>query len=409
MPGHDTDAEPILPVVECDWPGVRTVVVPQHHEHPDDGQRLRLRYRVFAGPSPGAPTVIVVPGGPGTPLMDGAPTDAFALGAVPTAHARVVYVDARGSGCNTFPELAGPGAAFTVEAVARDLLAVAEAEALDHVTLYGASFGTAAATVAASLAEQRGHPHIDHMVLEGTLGQAFPSFESYLRPLQAEWERVEPTLDSAWREAFAAEPWDEQLYWTRAQWGAFVSAQLILGDLPGEGPLLRYWLRGLSAEDPSAQAYVGGFMAAASGELTPGTTFRQIACRELWDTWQMGRELRDGRLRAFGDDVCVDLPHLPFDVADFPTTGPVTYLHGSHDPTTTAAQLAHHAATRPRATRRTYEVPDASHAPLTLGFAGRDCAESFWLSILEGSPTPEEVIAECNAGGAPEVWVHDEG
>ncbi len=405
-PSSGGEAPIVEPLGGCDAPGVQTVLVDARRGDPEDGTQLRLRYRVWEGPTEDAPTVVVVPGGPGTAILEASPEAPYALGAAPIDRARVIFVEARGSGCNVFPAFDDPEAVYALEAVARDLLAVLDQERVEAVTIYGASFGTAVASVAASLAAEAGHPQVDHLVLEGTLGRSFLSFEDYIAPLRSEWDRVEALLDPAWRTAFATEPWDPTLYWSRAQWGAFISAQLILGDVPGEGPILRYWLRGLSAEDPGAQAYVAGFMAGAAEPTAPSSLFQQIGCREIWGRWQSGREIRDGALAVFGEDRCAGIPFSsPFDVAAYPVRVPTTHLHGPHDPTTTRAQVTHHLRAQRDADRRVVTVPDASHAPLTLGLAGRGCAEAFWTSILEGTPDLQEVEEDCNRGGLPAVEV----
>jgi pimeloyl-ACP methyl ester carboxylesterase len=391
---------PIASTVPCELEGVRTIEVPAVYGR-SGSSRLAYRYRVFPSERAGAPTVVVVPGGPGGDIMRHSPSDPLALGAIPRSHFNVIYTDARGSGCNSYPELPEAAAdVFRTEHLARDLLALVRHEGLDDYMLYGASYGSAQITVAAALAEQEGSGVPRRLVLEGPLGRAFDSFDAYAAAFGGEWERVEPLLPAEWTAALTHEPWPESLHWTREQWGSFVWAQLILGDLPGQGPILGFWLSGLSRRDPAAERFVATFMEGV-GYGEPGTLFRTIACRELWGGWQTAHEIRDGALRAIGDDLCTGIARdAPYDAAAWQSSVPITYFHGAHDPTTTTAQAEYLFATRERAAQQLVVVPDASHASMTLGLAGRGCAAAVWRALDEDPGRLGEVLRDC-AGGAP--------
>lgn len=393
----------VEPEGPCRVDGVRRIEVPAVHAQ-RDGAWLVLRYRVVRPAEAGAdvPTIVILPGGPGSPAMTLDPRAPFSLGA-PPAGARLIVVDARGSGCNRYPPLEAADAdVYRTEALARDVLAVLRAEGVDDAVVYAASYGSAQATVLASLAEAEGVP-LKRLVVEGALGEAFSGFDPYLEAFSAEWLRTKPLLPPAWVLAFDTEPWPELLQWSRTQWGAFIAQQLILGDYPGEGPILGYWLEGLSAEDEAAQVYVAGFMAAVEAEAPPGVLFRTLACRELWGAWRTGRAIQDGALVATGADVCRDGERRvdPFDARDWPHTVPIVAFHGPHDPTTTDAQLDAFLAAQPHTHRTVITVPPASHAPLTLGLAARGCAPGIWQALLTAPDSLTEVVSACAAG--PEV------
>ncbi|MBT9558174.1 MAG: alpha/beta hydrolase [Myxococcales bacterium] len=408
---------PEPPIIEsmatCDHEGVRSVVVPAHDG--DDAPRLRLHYRVSPAESPNAPTVVVIPGGPGQAIMHESPTRPFALGAVPYPAVSLLSLDVRGSGCNVYSDDAGPPEqVYSIDRAASDVASIVAAEGLTDYVLYGASFGTAVATAAAHELERRGLPAPKRLVLEGALGRAFPSFDAYFDAFEAEWRRVVPMLGPAWQTAFATEPWPELLFWTREQWGAFASAQLILGDYPGEGHLLDYWLDGLSAEDDAAQAYVAAFMHSvpdfrATAPITATERlFRTVACQELWGGWLPGRELRAGELHAVGEDLCASGLERPWDASRYPSQVPVVIFHGPYDPTTdteqaTAAYDAHAGASRAFVT-----VPDAAHAPLTLGLAARGCAPAVWAALVSAEPDLgallEETLSTCTTDAVSVTW-----
>ena len=224
-----SDAPPLLllplkSTVPCDLTGIRSVVVPFDEDDPG-GQTIELRYRVFPSSRVGAPTVVVVPGGPGGSIMRKDPKDSFALGAIPSDLFTVIYTDARGSGCNAYSDVSAPERGYTIRAVARDILAVVEAEKLKDYFVYAASFGTTAATVAVARAESVGVSVPRRLILEGAVGRAFATFDEYFLPFRAEWIRVKALLDPVWNAEFEKEPWSTTLFWSREQWGAFISAQ----------------------------------------------------------------------------------------------------------------------------------------------------------------------------------------
>ncbi len=330
--------------------------------------------------------VVVVPGGPGGDIMRSSARDAYPLGAVPSADFDVIYTDARGSGCNAVadadlaPETAD--AVFRAEEVGMDVAAVVRHAGLDDYILYGASFGTVAATIAAHALERDGGARPRALVLEGTVGRAFESFDAYFDAFRTEWARVEPMLAPVWRAELAKEPWSPTLKWSRDQWGLFVAQQLILGDIPGRGHSLVYWLDGLSKQTVAAQSYVAGFMAKAATPGTPSSLFRTIACRELWGSWRSGREIRGGALNATGEDLCGGAPKVePYDAARYLLASPVYYFQGPFDPTTTSSQAEHHFDAQVGAPRAFVTVPDAAHAPLTLGLRERGCSSAAWKAI----------------------------
>lgn len=393
--------------VACDYPGVRSVDAPATAD--PNGPRIRFRYRAFEA-SPTAPWVFVVPGGPGQSLIAEDASSNFALGAVPTAQFNIVYVDARGSGCNVFPDLGTlpDEDAYTIQRVASDVRAVIERESPDEYYLYGASFGTAVVTVAAHDLAQSAVPLPKSIVLEGVLGRAFASFDEYFAAFKSEWARVQLLIPSSWRQSLTAEPFADPNGYTRYQWGAFVSQQLILGDYPGYGHLLSYWLNGLTANDAAANAYVQNFMSSVPAGIPSqpsGGLFSTIACRELWGHWLPGRELSGAELNAVGADLCSGMPRNDYDSVDYLSTIPAVYFHGPFDPTTTTAQAQYHFDNHHGSVRDFITVPNTAHTPLTLGLAARGCAPQVWQAI-RGQQQLATVVASCAQSGETIDLVH---
>ncbi|MBI5514018.1 MAG: hypothetical protein HY909_09645 [Deltaproteobacteria bacterium] len=395
----DDAAPPREAVAPCALSGVRTVVVPAVYGAV--GPRLRLAYRVFEPTTPARATVVVLPGGPGQALMEQAPSDPDSLGAVPTSGVRVVYLDTRGSGCNRYRESDGdPAALYRAEWAARDVLSVVRAEGWRDYTLYGASFGTVTATVAAALAGEMAVAPPRAVVLEGVVGRGRGGFDAYFAPYAAEWERVRPGLPPPWPAELGREPFPDPSGYDRDQWGAFVFAQLILGEVPPQGHILGYYLRGLTARTPGVVAYVSRFMAGARAPVV-SPMFRAIACRELFGGWRSGRRIERGALVATGDDVCASLPpsHArPYDSAAFVIPSRTYYFLGAHDPATPLAEGRYH-FDHQRAPRELVTVPDASHGPLTYGLRGHGCASAVWEAILAGSSVAPP-LRSCAPGSA---------
>jgi hypothetical protein len=192
------------------------------------------------------------------------------------------------------------------------------------------------------------------------------------------------------------------LHWSRDQWGSFIAAQLILGEFPGRGPILGYWLKGLVSKDPTTVAYVSAFMAAV-GKNDVGPLFRAITCHELSSSWLYSRQILNGNLIATGGDVC-DGSGLaePYDSAHWQPTVPITYFHEPFDPTTTTEQARYHLDNHTVA-RQFVTVPGASHASLTLGLAGRGCAPAVWHALSRAADELGTALATCTKPGEPPI------
>ena len=141
------------------------------------------------------------------------------------------------------------------------------------------------------------------------------------------------------------------------------------------------------------------------GTGTPSTLFRTIACRELWGGWRDVREIRDGALHATGADLCQDQPKLvhAYDSADWDVGVPVTYFQGPYDVTTTVAQAQYHFDHHAQVPRQLVSVPEASHAPLTLGLAGRGCADAVWHKLEDAPDDLGTALSTCTQAPAPPI------
>lgn len=138
-------------------------------------------------------------------------------------------------------------------------------------------------------------------------------------------------------------------------------------------------------------------------EGEPSPLFRSIACHELWGNWRSGREISNGALSATGNDICDGLGKTdPYDSAAWQSQSDIVYFQGPYDPTTTVAHVEYHFAEHPSVHRDLVTVPGASHAPLTLGLAGRGCSREVWLAIL-GDGALGDALTGCAGPGEEPV------
>jgi pimeloyl-ACP methyl ester carboxylesterase len=361
-------------------PGVE---VPYHYNDPTS-KKFIYRYRWIPAADPRATTILVLPGGPGQSIMNDDPARPFALGAIPHQRFHLIYTDPRGSGYNQ-RGLAGedlPPSAFQTPFLARDVLEIIKKRGLTNYILYGASYGTVQATVVAKLAEELGIPPPKAVVLEGIVGKSFESFDVYFSEYQKEWERIKPQLPNVWRTALTA---NVLPHYSSEQWGAFISSKIILGAIPGYGPLLKYYLERISLQDPRILAEVDAFMKSVPG-ATPLKNFELLACEELWGGWKPERRLEKGKLVAAGRDLCQGKGlSRPYDSKNWLLSVPIFYFQGPYDPTTTPQQAQYHFEHQTASARRYFTtVAEASHAPMTMGFkslSGPSCAEEVWKAI----------------------------
>ncbi|HKS07312.1 MAG TPA: alpha/beta fold hydrolase [Gemmatimonadaceae bacterium] len=386
----------------CAGPQIQSVRATQRYDRVD-GPSFDFKYRYIPSRADSlrAPTIIVLPGGPGQAGIPN-PEGAFPLGAIPADYNRI-YTDPRGAGCNAAVAQTD-STALRTDFLARDVLAIIRARGLTRYVIYGASYGTVLATTTAHAIEQDGLPKPIAVVLEGIVGHAFPSFASYMQQFTDEWDRVRAGLPGDWSTRVAATP--PPMGYSAEAWGSFAFATIILGDIPDApigGPYIHYLLgvldrnaaaKGqgapLSTGDSTAMRYIDSRMAVFGS----GVLFRAIGCTELWGDWRTGRVIRDGRLEAYGDNVCPPGGKTrAFDARAHPITSPIYYFQGPHDPASGLAGAKYHFDVQTRAARTFVLVDGASHAPLTGGL--KSCAAIIWTEIVAARPLDTSNLATC--------------
>jgi pimeloyl-ACP methyl ester carboxylesterase len=218
--------------------GVQTVSVPLYPERPDSPS-FPLAYKLFRSPDSNAPTIIVIPGGPGDTLLDHSPAETYPYGALTTEHFNILYTDPRGLGCNEPAGADFPADAYRTEYLANDVTQIIRELKLDHYFIYGASFGTVVATYAARRTVEVGLNAPRAVILEGTLGRGFKGrFDEYISGFTHEWDRVKKLISNAISSRLATNPLP--FGYSGEVWGQYVFKKMITGEQPGYGPLIQY-------------------------------------------------------------------------------------------------------------------------------------------------------------------------
>lgn len=373
----------------------------QRPYYPDrpNSERFVYSFRLSRDANPDAPYVIYLPGGPGNTSME---SSRFGI----PAGAHVVTTDPRGVGCNAFVRRDVSDEALQTRYLASDILAVVSYLQPKQYILYGQSYGTVLAIVAAHMAEEVGQ-HPAGVVLEGILGRAITPEDDVTA---AFWSRAKSRLSPEVREQFNAEKLP--LGFSGEAWGSFISL-IFNGGIQPVVSLLEF----LSPNAPTGHRQILKNMVAAiatadaSDTKTPADVlFRAIACRELQ---QQGRKyiLERGELKLVGENVCEGktLDHR-FDSARYQILAPIYYFEGEEDRATPLAMARYHFDNQRKAPKFFVTIPEIGHmSPITsLG----DCKDLVWNSILSGDtkqvapaiatcktmPTLDSVQPESNSG-----------
>src|SRR5258708_40258619 len=97
----------------------------------------------------------------------------------------------RGAGCTVGP----PASPFSTDTLARDILTIIKSVHVTDYTIFGASFGTAEATVLEQLIEaDPSIPRPRALVLEGCIGHAWNGYQDYFQGFATEWDRVKASV-----------------------------------------------------------------------------------------------------------------------------------------------------------------------------------------------------------------------
>lgn len=349
----------------------------------DTGKSVNVPYKFFyRHPVAGKPTVVVVPGGPGSPSIY---TDdkRESLKDIPNEFG-LILTDPLFAGQNSSFMLALPNGseknfrnAVSSEQVAADIEMAIKAVAPTKTIIYAQSYGTVPGTILASHLP----PENTTLILDGTWSRAFSQKEyndGFLKQWKMESERLGPEKMRRFAAAVKEfeSPYHSSMFADRVtptRVGDAIQISIMLGKLesllsdPSEFWILTY----SDAFDHSPNFF---------GDL--------IGCREMTPDGVSGSEfIFDGELKSVEGSECVTilkgLPLRLYDAQKYPVKSAIIYLSGESDAATPAWMVKDHAAREPMARKYFVSVPNGSHISLERDLV--KCAGDFWHG-LESSP-----------------------
>lgn len=363
---------------------IRSVTVPWNPTKPNSPKfSYRFKYEIV---NPLAPTVVVIPGGPGQTSIS-TTTGQWGLGAIPTGYNKI-YTDPRSLGCNYAIESNVLAQYLKTEYVVNDIFLALKSINLKNYIIYGASYGTVVATQLVSKIESEKFELPTALVLEGAVGKKFDNFDSYFYFFQYEWDNIFRKLPPHWKNYFQSGK--NEVAFSKHDWGSLIASDMIIGDIPENpinGHLLFYHLNLLELYfskkiTAKEQPFLPSLFSKLKETQFPNLFFRMIGCGELWGDWYFGRSLENGRLVRVGKNVCEGIDYKnPYDSSKFliPAAVPVYYFQGSNDPATPLNTALYHFAVQGKTNRQFFTVNGAAHSPLTSSL--RSCADEIWSSI----------------------------
>lgn len=373
----------------CRGDTVRTVAV-------ETGGRLfAYRYAYRPAEDPDMPVVFNIPGGPGQGSIGMPLSVPYEFG--------IVRTDPLGAGCNANAALSAD--ALDSEALAAAVLAVVRDLHPRRYVLYGASYGTVVATIAASKARDAGLPDPVAVVLEAVIGRAYRPEESQ-QGFLAGWTRLKKRLPPGAVRVLSQDP--PPLGVAPEIWGGWIQQLLLYGASPGGGD--GFAVDALSKLDPAAPEEGRQLVLdmlrqfAQPADAAHVALYRSIVCREI-DGATRGQQtdvaLRGGELVPLDPGFCGGSSMTrPFDAARYPVSAPIFYFSGGEDPATPEFQTRCHYESQRSAAKTWVSVPTGGHLSLTDNLM--DCQDALWKDIAAtgGSRFPA-LLRTCGVRPAP--------
>lgn len=353
-------------------------------------------FQLRSGTSPGAGTIIYIPGGPGELSI-------YPPGENVTSERSVIHTDPRGIGCNKIDVTDAYDSFITSENIAGDIVAIVDYLQLDHFVVYGTSYGTEVATIAAHMLDG-----IDRtptaVVLEGILGKAFTGDRDPRTSFIQMWDQVRSGL-SVEMQSELAKP---SPYGVDGEhWAAWLPQQLSIrkfnmGDdgFGGSGwvNFPEFWLTKIN--DRAMSDFVKAMIGEAKiydFDQYQAKLYKQIVCDELVPGGhEADFDFINGALVSKADETCsgIGLNH-PYDSARYNIKAPTFYFEGELDPSTPNWQAEYHRSEKKNAKRYFVSVLGNGHASLSIGLD--DCKEKIWPAIMMADGTRfRDALKSCS-------------
>jgi pimeloyl-ACP methyl ester carboxylesterase len=340
-------------------------------------------------PSPGQPTVIFLPGGPGqTSITNGLDT---------LKKYNVIYTDPRGVGCNQNEFESWSDDFYDSRYLASDILSIIENEKLIDYVIYGQSYGTLLATIIASKIEQTHTiPRPQLLFLEGIMGRASQGDEWEIE-YSKQWNNLKTRLPLDIQQKINADAWPIKL--TPEGLGEGISGFLSLG----KGMIDALLIGLFTTQNPTELEGIAKLFQHKPSEIPPSflKLHRNISCREFSNSQSRPnepRQLLHGQLIAGKKTYCDGIAYSrQFDAGKWPTTVPLYYFVGENDPNTPVWQAEYHFNHQPLSPKNLIVVQDgAGHAPLTVNLSMDGCGKKILDSVvLNKGDDFEDALQEC--------------
>lgn len=366
--------------------------------------RYRFRYRKPSAPE--MPTIVQIPGGPGSASI-GNDTSSW----VPEEYG-LLQTDPRGVGCNRVM-VSNPEELFQSEIFAGDIVTAIDYLELDNYLVFGHSYGTLLGSRVAHEIEARGIDGPVAVILSGVLGRAFGDEEHPGQSGIDLWERLQIQLPSDVLETLSG---PRPLGLSPEEWGAFFMGLLPSGLKDGKHPVVITLLEmseefaaenGTTVEEGKEGIVEFVLLVADSfQEFTDSTNHMQpyVSCREITT-----KTPADNVDAIFVDGALVPNPDTglcsglslsnPFDIVDFSYSAPTFYFIGENDSATPTWQGQYHFDNNSKSPRTMLMVPEGGHSPLRGDLDL--CSLDLIVAIAEGTTDIEEALFLCD----PEVVI----
>ena len=382
----------------CDSATVRTISRPIDPDDAVAATTFQYSYEYVAPSADGAPTVVYIPGGPGQAAIGEAADWADRL---PVGYG-LVLTDPRGVGCNEAASGAYGESFYKSRFVADDVLAAVKDLGLSNYLLYGISYGTEVATIAASKADAAKMPP-KALVLEGVLGRAMNDDEA------------DATYSSLWDAKLAAQPEvaaafaksDLPLGYTAPQWLTVIRSALMLGEMSTKnGPTdpLDLVTESAVSTDAGKQKWARSVidqLVHSNDDINESdaasTFYAYIACREVFEDL-VETTLVGGHMVRGSENYCLDagltFTAEKFDSAAWQVKAPIYYFVGENDPATPSALAKYHFDHQTSAaSKELIFIGKGGHNPLELSLP--DCMVDVWGALGAAQSLADSLSSKC--------------
>lgn len=374
---------------------VRTLPMPIDHNNP--AETFDYRYQYMTAQTSAQTTVVHLPGGPGQGYM-GADRDSY------PAQFNHILIDPRTLGCNYQSSSVIANDFVSTRQHAADIVAIVKTLGLDNYVLYGISYGTVVATVAADLIRQDATINVPRaIVFEGIVGEPSRG-TAYNDAFKQQWDlRLEfiPGLQAVFSNAGSL-----PFGYSSDQWTSILNSLLSIGGEIADSFLY-------AAVDPRPydvtvlKAILDGFLQGGASPLGTRRFYQQVGCRELFDDNRYFNYLSSGDFKVFdandylaegvtleaalGGCSVIDMndPYDPisYTMADVPTY----YFQGRGDPNTPIAEAKIHFNAKSELSAKYFiEIAHAGHNPFSIQLD--DCSDKVWEHVLAGTNPFGDII-----------------